>query len=138
MKLVYASVDFVLLNIALGINAHLDMSIILWYSLCILLGFSLRISILVNEGRYSHKTLFVHTVFTICWCFFMVLLWQTWVSLTWVNRGGLSFEIYLFSNSLFSVFMVTQFDYFFKIGFVAWLKLILGKFLAKEIKEDTL
>lgn len=56
----------------------------------------------------------------------MILVWNTFLN---YSRG---LEIYLFVNSLFAVFMVSQFEEVFELGFKSWLKIKLGKFLAVE------
>lgn len=136
MKIVYASVDFVLLNTIISLHGGISLNDLVWYSICIGLGFGLRVAVLVKDNKYTHRTLFIHMVFTICWCFLMVLLWRTWLNTTWMNKGGNSFEIYLFLNSLFSVYMVGQFEHFFKLGVNGWLRMAAGKILAKEIEEE--
>ena len=135
MKIILASVDFVLIYASLSLGG-MDIYSILWYLICIGLGFGLRVAVLVQDGKYTPKVLMIHVAFTICWTFLMILLWRTWVYGTWINQGGNSFEIYLFINALFSVYMVGQFDHFFKLGFRGWLRLNAGKILAKDDRED--
>lgn len=135
-KVLSATVDYLVINAAVSLGMGVSLPDILWYSLCVALGFLLRIGVLIKEGKYSHQNLFTHMLFTICWCFLMILFWRTWLSTTWINRGGNSFEIYLFLNSLFSVYMVGQFEVFFKFGIKEGFTMLAGKILAKDIKED--
>lgn len=146
MKIVLAVVDFVLINIAISLGG-IDIYSMMWYLLCIGLGFGLRVAVLIKDGKYTTKTLFLHMMFTISWSFLMVLVWRTGLNKTWLNQGGNSFEIYLFINSLFSVYMVSQFEHFFKLGFSGWLRLNVsriiakdqsGKVVAKDTEEDTI
>ena len=131
IKVFVASLDLVLLNILLALPVVFNPLDAVWYSLCIALGFVLRIAILIKDDKYSHKALLLHMVFTICWCFLAVLAWNTWFYSTWINQGK-SFEIYLFFNSLSAVFLVGEFDYMSKTGIKGWLRIKLGKFLAKD------
>lgn len=136
MKIVVAVYDFILINILISLNGHVSVPDLLWYSLCVGLGFGLRIAVLIKDNNYTHRTLLIHIMFTVCWCFLMILLWRTKFHSTFINQGGNSFEIYLFINALFSVYMVGQFDYFFKLGFRGWMRLNVGKLIAKDAKED--
>lgn len=143
MKIVLAVTDFVLINIVLSVGG-IDIYSISWYALCMALGFGLRVAVLVKDNKYTTKVLFIHMVFTLSWCFLTVLIWRTGLDKTWINRGGNSFEIYLFLNSLFSVYLVGQFEFFFKLGFKQWLSLKVssliakdqGKLIAKDNQED--
>jgi len=137
VKLLHASVDFVLLNVALALPVTFSPIDASWYMLCIALGFVLRIAILVKDDKYTHKVLLLHSVFTVCWCFLAVLAWNTWFYSTWINKGK-AFEIYLFCNSLSAVFLVGEFDYISKTGIKGWLRVKLGKFLAKDEGGSTL
>lgn len=135
MKFIIALTDFIMINILISLNNHVSVADMLWYGLCVGLGFGLRVAVLVNDNKYSHRTLFIHIAFTVCWCFLMILVWRTKLHTTFINQGGNSFEIYLFINALFSVYMVNQFQNYFKIGFSGWLKATASKVLAKDIKE---
>ena len=126
MKIWYATLDFVLLNIAVGINSTIDLYSALWYSLCIVLAFVLRLGMEARKDRLTWKSLLYQSIYTLSWSFFMILVWNTWLN----YKSG--FEVYLFINSLFSVFMVGQFEIMFEIGFKEWMRVKLGKFLATE------
>lgn len=101
----------------------------LWYALCIALAFMLRIGMEHKKHRLTWQSLLYQAICTISWCFFMILVWYTFLNYTW-------FEIYLFINSLFASFMVTQFEEAFELGLKEWLKIKLGKFLAVEKREE--
>lgn len=137
MKIVIATIDFIVINAVLSFNMGISVSEILFNGLCVGLAFGLRMAMLVKDNKYSVKTMFIHAVFTISWVFFVVLLWRTSVY-KYLDYGGNSFQIYLFLNSLFSVYMVSQFEYFFKIGFRNWLRMVAGRIVAKDVKEDNL
>lgn len=136
MKILLAAFDFVLVNIVLSLHGNISMIDIAWYMLCVGLGFGLRVAVMINNNNYSHRLLFVHGAFTICWVFLMVLLWRTSLHKTWMNQGGNSFEIFLFLNSLFSVYMVSQFELLFKASFRKWLAINVGRIIAKETEEE--
>lgn len=129
MRIVYASVDFVIIN-ALVLPLVVDPLVWAWYSLCIALAFVLRLGMEHRRNNLTWATLLYQSICTISWSFFMILIWNTFLNYT---RG---FEIYLFMNSLFAVFMVSQFEEVFEKGFKGWLKIKLGKFLAVEAKEE--
>jgi hypothetical protein len=136
MKFIIAAADFLLINILVSLNTDISVADMLWYGICMGLGFGLRVAVLINDNQYTHRTLFIHIAFTVCWCFFMILVWRTKLHSTFLNQGGNSFEIYLFINALFSVYMVNQFQTYFKTGFPGWLRATVGKVLAKEVKEE--
>lgn len=130
MKILYASFDFIVIN-AIVLPLVADPLTIAWYSLCIALAFVLRLGMEHRRRRLTWGALLYQSICTISWSFFMVLIWNTFLN---YDRG---LEIYLFMNSLFAVFMVSQFEEVFEVGFKAWLKIKLGKFLAVESKEET-
>lgn len=136
MKVAIGFLDFILISATMSLHGGYTAADLAWYFLCVALGFGLRIAILQKDNKYTNKILAVHMMFTVAWVFVMVLFWRTWVHTTFLNQGGNSFEIYLFLNSLFSVYMVGQFEYFFKVGFRGWLNLFVGRLIAKEVKED--
>lgn len=136
MKIVLAAFDFVLINIVLSHHGNISLIDAAWYMLCVGLGFGLRVAVMINNNNYSHKLLFVHGAFTVCWVFLMILLWRTSLHTTWMNQGGNSFEIFLFLNSLFSVYMVSQFELLFKASFRKWLAINVGRIIAKETEEE--
>lgn len=136
MKVAIGFVDFILISATMSLHGGYTAADMAWYFLCVALGFGLRIAILKNDNKYSSKKLMIHMMYSISWVFIMVLLWRTYLNRTFLNQGGNSFEIFLFLNSLFSVYMVGQFEYFFKIGYRSWLNLFVGRLIAKEVKED--
>lgn len=127
MKIVTATGEFVILNvIALPLAAHVDPMVWAWYSLCIALAFVLRLGMEHKKHKLTWSALLYQSIYTISWSFFMILVWNTFLNYT---RG---FEIYLFINSLFAVFMVSQFEEVFQVGFKSWLRIKLGKLIAVE------
>lgn len=136
MKGAIAIIDLLLIKTTISLHAGIAPMDVAWYLLCVVLGFGLRVAVLLKDDKYTTKTLMIHMMFTCSWVFVMVLFWRTYLNTTWLNQGGNSFEIYLFLNSLFSVYMVGQFEHFFKVGFRGWLNLFVGKLIAKEVKEE--
>lgn len=102
-----------------------------WYSLCIILAFVLRLGIESKKRQLTARSLLYHSIFTISWTFFSILVWNTFLN---YDKG---YPIYLFINSLFATFFVSQFETVFKLGFKEWLRIKLGKFLAVEREEGT-
>lgn len=137
MKIAVATLDFVVVNTVISLKTGVSLDDLLFNSLCVGLAFGLRVAMLVKDDKYTIKTVLIHGVFTVSWVFFSVLLWRTSAH-KYLDQGGNSFQIYLFLNSLFSVYMVSQFEYFFKIGFYSWLKMVAGRIVAKDVKEDKL
>jgi hypothetical protein len=125
MRIVYASWDFVVIN-AIILPLSPDPIVWGWYSICILLAFALRLGMEHKRHKLTWISLLYECIYTVSWCFFTVLIWATFLNYT---RG---FEIYLFINSLFASFMVSQFEQVFQNGFKTWLRLKVGKFLAQE------
>lgn len=125
-KTVIAFYDFALVSVIALPFAAVDTMLYAWYSLCILLAFVLRLGMEARKNRLTWRTLMYQSIYTISWSFFMILVWNSW--LKW--KSG--FEVYLFVNSLFAVFMVSQFEVIFEIGVKEWLRVKLGKFLATE------
>lgn len=131
LRILYASFDFVILNVIALPFASYDPIVWAWYSLCIALAFVLRLGMEHKKHRLTWDSLLYQCICTVSWCFFMVLVWNYFFT-----KDKKGFEIYLFINSLFAVFMVSQFEQIFEVGFKSWLQIKLGKFLAKEGKED--
>lgn len=132
MKIVGSSTEFLFISsVAISPLAAYDPVTWAWYSLCILLAFVLRLGMERKKRRLTKEALLYQSICTVSWCFFTVLVWNyLFVKQT---RG---FEIYLFVNSLFATFMVSQFEEVFEIGFKEWLRIKLGKFLAVEKGEE--
>ena len=130
MKILYATLDFMIINVVAIPFLTNDPLIWAWYSLCIALAFVLRVGMEHKKHRLTWNSLLYQSICTVTWCFFMVLVWD-YVFL----KQTKGFEIYLFINSLFAVFMVSQFEQVFEIGFKEWIRIKLGKFLAVEKKE---
>jgi hypothetical protein len=130
-KLVCVYFDYLILNTIAIPFAVYDPVVWAWYSLCIALAFVLRIGMEHKKHRLTWNSLLYQSICTISWCFFMILVWN--YLFTKEKKG---FEIYLFINSLFAVFMVSQFEEIFEIGFKKWIKIKLGKFLAVESTEE--
>ncbi len=130
-KTVVALLDFVVINVIALPFAALDPMLYAWYSLCILLAFVLRLGMEARKNKLTWKSLMYQSIYTVSWSFFMILVWTAWL------RYKSGFEIYLFVNSLFAVFMVSQFEVIFEIGFKEWLRVKLGKFLATDRNAGT-
>lgn len=129
MKLLIAYRDFFLIYI-LAVPLHMDWSIWIWYSLCVILAFALRLGIEFNKDRLTWRNGLIQSIYTITWCFFSVLIWHTFLS---YDKG---FEIYLFVNSLFAVFIVGESEKVFEKGFKQWLGDKLGTVLASRKEGD--
>lgn len=130
MRYVYAIADVVVIRmIALPVVA--DPSMWIWYGLCVALAFMLRLGMEHKRHRLTTQTLFYQCIYTISWIFFAILIWDYFYKLE--TQG---FSIYLFVNSLFASFLVSQFEQIFEKGFKAWLQIKLGKFLAVESGKD--
>lgn len=95
----------------------------------IVLAFLLRIAMEWGKNALSPKSLLIQAITTIALCFVAIYLWHDFLN---YSKG---FEIYVFSCSLFSVFIVGEIEIVFKIGFRKWLKIGLVKLMASEDKE---
>jgi len=104
---------------------------ILWYTLCIGLAFVLRVGMEHNKHRLTGASLLYQSICTVSWCFFSVLIWNYFF--IDVKKG---FEIYLFVNSLFATFLVSQFEEVGKSGIKQWLRAKLSTFLAVNKEGD--
>ena len=131
MKILYATFDCIIINVVAIPFIAGNPVIWAWYSLCIILAFVLRVGMEHKKHRLTWSSLLYQSICTITWCFFMVLVWDYVF-----GKQTKGFEIYLFINSLFAVFMVSQFEQVFEIGFKEWVRIKLGKFLATEGKEE--
>lgn len=131
MRIVYASVETftMLLVVTFPIRA-IDPTVWAWYTLCVVLGFVLRLGMEHKKHLLTRASVLYQSICTVTWCFFMSLVWHTFLN----YEKGL--EIYLFINSLFAAFMVSQFEEIFEMGFKQWLRIKVGKFLAIEVKEN--
>lgn len=127
MKVVYASLDFVILNVVALPFAAIDPMLWAWYSLCIALAFVLRLGMEHKKHKLTGPALLYQSICTVSWSFFMILVWNYMFP-----KGRDGFEIYLFINSLFATFLVSQFEEIGKEGIRSWLRIKLGKFLAVE------
>lgn len=132
IKILFASLESAfMLTVIVSPSLIVDPVVWAWYSLCIMLAFILRLGMEHKKNRLTWASLLYQSICTISWCFFMVLVWN--YCFTKDTKG---FEIYLFVNSLFASFMVSQFEEVFEMGFKEWLRIKLGKFLAVEKKEE--
>jgi len=129
MKMLLAYIDFFLVYILIT-PLNMGWTAWLWYSLCVILAFSLRLGIEFNKNRLTWKNGLVQSIYTITWCFFSVLVWYTFL----LYKSG--FEIYLFVNSLFAVFIVGEAEKVFEKGFKRWLSEKVGTVLATHKQED--
>lgn len=129
MRIAYATFDFVVIN-TLMTPILTDPMSLAWYSLCIALAYALRLGMENKRKALTKQVLLYQSVCTVTWCFFSILVWTTFLNYT---RG---FEIYLFLNSLFAVFLVGQLDDVFQMGVKAWLRIKLKEFLTERPAEN--
>lgn len=129
MKILLAYRDFFLVYI-LAAPLSMDWTAWLWYSLCIILAFSLRLGIEFNKNRLTWRNTLIQSIYTISWCFFSILVWN------WKLKEQTWFEIYLFVNSLFAVFIVGESERVFEKGFRKWLGEKVGTVLATHKEEE--
>jgi len=88
-----------------------------------------------NDNGLTWKNGIKQAIYTISYCYFAITVWFTYLNYT---KG---FEVYLFLNSLFAVFMVSQLKHFFQLGVTATLKKWLKTLIAseeKEVKDDNI
>lgn len=104
---------------------------IAWYVLCVALAFLLRVGMEHKEHRLTWASLLYQSICTIGWSFFSVLCWDYFF--TDKTKG---IEIYLFVNSLFATFMVSQFEDIGKSSIKKWLAAKVGTILATEKQEE--
>lgn len=126
-----AGYEFLVINVIALPFAMGNPITIAWYALCVLLAFVLRVGMEHKSHRLTKASLLYQSICTIAWSFFSILVWNTFLNYI---KG---FEIYLFINSLFASFMVSQFEEVFELGFKRWLKMKLSTFLATQREEDT-
>lgn len=128
MRTTTAVLDFIVINV-IALPLVVNPISLAWYALCVALAFILRLGLESKERNLTVKFLIQQSIFTISWCFVSILFW-----LTYLNYAK-GFEIYLFLNSLFSSYLVTQFESAFKMTLKEWLRIKIGKFLAEEKGE---
>lgn len=126
MRVTNAVLDFIVINV-IALPLVDSPATLAWYGLCVALAFILRLGMESKERNLTFKFLLQQSIFTIGWCFFVVLIWNYFFT-----KDKKGFEIYLFVNSLFASYMVTQFESAFKMSFKEYLRLKLGKFLAVD------
>lgn len=120
--------EFLILNIVV-VPFVSDPLLLAWYSLSIFLAFVLRLAMEYDERTLTWKTGIRQAVYTVSYCYFAIIFWFSYLN----YKSG--FEIYLFLNSLFAVFLVGQLKHIFQIGVKATLKKWLRGFLASETTE---
>lgn len=130
MRIIYAVLDFLILNI-ISIVIHKDVYVWLWYFLAISLAFLLRVGIELNNRTLTSRSIMIQTIYTVSYCFFAIIFWKTYLN---YNKG---FEVYLFINSLFAVFIVGQLESMFKAGFRTWARNWLKSVIASEDKGES-
>ncbi len=128
--MVRGTIEFVILNIVI-VPFVSDPLLIAWYSLSVFLAFVLRLALEYDENKLSWKTGIRQAIYTITYCYFAIIFWFSYLN----YKSG--FEIYLFLNSLFAVFLVGQLKSFFQMGVKATLRKWAKNFLAAEEKEGT-
>jgi len=123
--------EFLVINIVAVPFIATSPWVIVWYSLCVLLAFVLRIGMMHKDKTLNSGTLLWQSIATIGWSFIMILVWE------YVTPGkSKGFEIYLFVNSFFASFAVSQFEQIGKTTIKKWLRAKLSTFLAVEKEED--
>lgn len=123
--MVRAALEFVVLNVV-AVPLIQDPALFLWYSLAVLLAFILRLGIEYNKNTLTWRNAFIQTIYTISYCYFAILVWNSYLNY------GKGFEVYLFLNSLFAVFIVGQLEVMFQMGFKAWAKKWIKSVIASE------
>jgi len=97
----------------------------------IVLAFLLRIAMEWGKNALSYKSVIIQAITTMALCFVAIYIWHDFLN---YSKG---FEIYVFTCSLFSVFIVAEIEVVFKVGFRNWLKKFFVKIMASEDKEIT-
>ncbi len=97
----------------------------------IVLAFLLRIAMEWGKNTLNGKNAVIQAISTLALCFVSIYLWHDFLN---YSKG---FEIYVFFSALFSVFIVSELEIAFKIGFRKRLKMVLQKVLANEEQEVT-
>lgn len=96
----------------------------------IVLAFLLRIAVEWGKNNISAKGVVIQAVSTAALCFLAIYIWEDFIA---ASKG---FEIYVFFASLFSVFIVSELEIAFKVGFKKRLKMVLTKILASNMEEE--
>lgn len=120
--------EFLVLNIVV-VPFVADPLLLAWYSLSIFLAFILRLAMEYDDKALTWVTGIKQAVYTVSYCYFAIIFWFSYLN----YKSG--FEIYLFLNSLFSVFMVGQLKYIFQMGVKATLRKWLRSFIASETTD---
>lgn len=126
IKVAIATVETCIWLIALALPHTETLTEWVWYVLAIMLAFLLRIGIEINNNTLTRKRVLVQSIYTLCYCFLAVIVWRDFLK---YDKG---FEVYLFINSLFAVFIVGQLEKAFELGFKAYARKALRSFLAVE------
>lgn len=126
--MVRGTLEFVILNV-IAVPFISDPLLLVWYSLSVFLAFVLRLALEYDDKGLTWKGGIRQAIYTISYCYFAIIFWFSYLN----YKNG--FEIYLFLNSLFAVFMVGQLKHFFQLGVTATLKKWLKGVLASEDKE---
>lgn len=95
----------------------------------VILAFMLRVAMDSKKTAPTIIGVFTQIIITMALCFISVYVWRDFLN---YKKG---FEIYLFTVSLFSVFIAGQLDRMFEYGFKKWAQNILGKIMAKDEGE---
>jgi len=101
-----------------------------WYCLCVVLAFVLRLGMEYNNDRLTRKALLYQSICTIAWTFFSVICWDA------VKKDSTEyFPIYLFINSLFATFLVSQLEDVGKVSLKQWFNSKVKSILATPNEE---
>lgn len=130
IKIATATIETSICLIAIALPYAKDLTEWIWYGLAITLAFLLRIGIEINNNTLTRKRVLVQSIYTLCYCFLAVIVWRDFLK---YEKG---FEVYLFVNSLFAVFIVGQLEKAFEVGFKSYLRKSLKNFLAVEPPKE--
>jgi len=126
--MVRGTLEFIIVSV-IAIPLSGDPLALAWYSLSVFLAFILRLAMEYNDNGLTWRNGIKQAIYTISYCYFAITVWFTYLNYT---KG---FEVYLFLNSLFAVFMVSQLKHFFQLGVTATLKKWIKTIIASEEKE---
>ncbi len=96
----------------------------------VVLAFLLRVAMDSKKQRPTFWGIVSQIVITGALCFVSVYIWRDYLD---YKKG---FEVYLFTVSLFAVFIAGQLDGMFEFGFKKWAQNFIGRIMAKNEMED--
>lgn len=96
----------------------------------VILAFMLRVAMDSKKAKPTFIGVITQVVITGALCYISYFVWRDFLD---YKKG---FEIYLFTVSLFSVFIAGQLDSIFEYGFKKWAQNAIGKIMAKNETGD--